>query len=164
MVPALSGALERASGSAVRYGGLTVSATDNADPMTGRIVQSGLWEGFEVISEYGDHQAVEDGVLIDISGRLNPNGEDIVSGARATVGIFSAFCELARKRADVTADEVDDVSRLACQLLYRAVMRKPADADGWRKTEARSDGESMGEVWLVPNENGAGTLMFPSDY
>lgn len=97
-------------------------------------------------------------------GRLDPDSERIVHGARATVGIFSAFRELAGKRRDVPAEDVDDNALVACQLLYRAVMRKPADADGWRKTEARSDGESIGQVWLVPNENGAGTLMFPSDY
>ena len=129
-----------------------------------RRIESGPWEGFEVISEYGDSQAVEDGVLIDISGRLDPHSDRIVNGARATVGIFSTFCELARKRSDVMPAEVDEVSRLACQLIYRAVMRKPADADGWRKTEARSDGASIGEVWLIPNDNGSGTLMFPSDY
>jgi hypothetical protein len=127
-------------------------------------VQSGPWEGFEVISEYGDAQAIEDGTLIDISGRLDPHSSRVVTHARATLGVFSAFCELARKGEDVKPEEVDDIARSACQLLYRAVMRKPADADGWRRTDARSDGKSIGEVWLVPNEVGGRTLMLPSDY
>lgn len=129
-----------------------------------RKIEGGPWDGFEVISEYGDQQALEDGVLIDISGRLDPQSDRTVSGARATVGIFSTFCELARRRGDIKPEDVDATAATACQLLYRAIMRRPADADGWRKTEARQDGESIGEVWLIPNEVGGRTLMLPSDY
>jgi hypothetical protein len=125
--------------------------------------QGGLWDGFEVISTYDDDQALEDGVLVDISGRLDPASDAHVLHARATVGVFAEFARIARER-DVPEAEVDGTARIACQLLYRGVMRKPADADGWRKTEARSDGQTIGEVWLIPNEVGGLTLMFPSDY
>jgi len=129
-----------------------------------RTIHGGTWDGFEVISTYSDAEALEDGTLVDISGRLDPGSSLNVPNARATVGIFSAFAELARRRADIKPEDVDGTARLACQLLYRAIMRKPADEDGWRKTEARSDGESIGEVWLIPNELGGLTLMLPSDY
>lgn len=132
----------------------------------GKVIESGPWEGFEVISEYSDAQAVDDGVLVDIgNARLDPTSTRIVRNARATVGIFSRFAELSRRDySEMDDDGHRENALLSCRLLFRSIMRRPADEDGWRKTEARQDGESIGEVWLIPNELGGLTLMLPEDY
>jgi hypothetical protein len=128
------------------------------------IQQGGPFDGFEIISAYPDSQAIEDGALVDLSGeRLVSDNPAQRHGARVTASVFATFRELAGPRSDSEAD-ADELARIACGFLFRAILRKPADADGWRKTEARKDGESIGPVWLIPNEVGGLTLMFPSDY
>src|SRR6266849_1418906 len=110
-------------------------------------VEGGPWDGFEIISTYSDAQAVEDGLLVDISARLDPSSARMVRGARATLGIFSRFVELSRTHfPEMNEDAHREDALLSCRLLYRAIMRKAADADGWRKAEGRLGDETVGEV------------------
>ena len=134
-------------------------------PKQGGTIQGGPWDGLEVISSYTDEQAVADGVLYDISGRLDPFSARVVSGARVTAGIMTKFSDLNRQMfPEMSPDSILESAILDARLTYRAMLRKPADEDGWRKTEGGANGEPIGEVWLVPNENGAATLMLPEDY
>ena len=133
---------------------MTARYQDDRDP----------WQGFEVISTYTDADALEDGQIIDLSGgRLVSDRVDERRGARVTLGLFSVFHAMAERKGE-TGKDADETARIACALMFRAMLRKPADPDGWRTSEARQDGESIGQVWLIPNEVGGLTLMRPEDY
>ena len=134
-------------------------------PKQGEVIQGGPWDGFALISSYTDEQGVADGVLYNISGRLDPFSKRVIRGARATAGIVAKFSEINRQMfPEMSADGILENAILDARLTYRAMLRQPADEDGWRKTEGRANGDSIGEVWLVPNENGSMTLMLPEDY
>ena len=98
----------------------------------------------EPISVYTDAQAIEDGFLvaIDGSGRVN----------RATGAVFDHF---AQPIGDPRF-RVFDVTPLKDAI--RAMLQVEPD-DGWRV------GDYQGKrLWLIPNELGGLTLMFPEDY
>jgi hypothetical protein len=98
----------------------------------------------EPISVYSDAQALDDGVLVALPGEGRVN--------RVTRAVFDHFatptgepargeCDLSQLRAAITA-------------LLAIVPR-----DGWRI------GTYQGQaLWLIPNEVGGLTLMFPEDY
>lgn len=128
------------------------------------IQQGGPFDGFAVISTYTDAQGIEDGMLIDLSGgRLVSDNPAERHGARVTASVFGLFRAMAERKGE-TGDDADETARIACALLFRAILRKPADDGGWRITEASQDGETIGTVRLIPNELGGLTLMLPEDY
>ena len=100
-----------------------------------------------VISRYTDRQAVADGVLVPVSG---PGGVN-----RVTRAVFDHFTQLLGD-SPVTGP-VTDITKLMDAI--RAMVNIPPDADRWR-TGAYQDKT----LWLVPNEIGGRTLMFPEDY
>ena len=123
--------------------------------------------GFEVISTYTDAQAVEDGVLVDVTLMTLPW---TTFGARRITRVTRAVWSMAEREAarrlsrergalfTVESDEVSDsviapvVSEMA-QVALRTFDR------GWYL------GEWNGEpLWLLPNEMGGYTLMTPEDY
>lgn len=100
-----------------------------------------------VIFSYTDRQAVEDGVLVPVPGDGNVN--------RVTRAVFDRFTR-SMGNSPVTG-AVTDISELMAAI--RAVLKVPADSDGWRKLNYQGR-----ELWLLPNEVGGSTLMHPEDY
>ena len=101
-----------------------------------------LDEGFgEPISVYSDAEAVEDGFLISFTG---PEGLN-----RITRAVFNHFTR-------EMGPGVTDITALTSAI--EAMLQITPD-DGWRV------GTSAGKtLWLIPNEVGGLTLMFPDDY
>src|SRR5881409_1724412 len=90
-----------------------------------------------VISQYTDRQAVEDGVLVAVSG---PGGVNRVT--RAVFDHFTRFLGNSPMKGPVI-----DITPL--MEVITAIVDIPPDADGWR-TGAYQD--KM--LWLLPNEIG----------
>jgi hypothetical protein len=104
-------------------------------------------EDWEVISEYTDEEAIEDGFLVVVPG---PGGVN-----RATTAVFNFFTE-SLGTTPVTGT-VTNIGPLMDAI--RAMLNVAPDQDGWRT------GDWQGKrLWLVPNEVGGLTLMFPDDY
>jgi hypothetical protein len=102
---------------------------------------------FEVISSYTDREAVEDGVLVPWDGSGNVN--------RLTRAVFDAFTT--KLGSSPITGPVTDITGL--RRVVEAILARPLDEGGWRT------GTYQGrELWLVPNEIGGLTLMFPEDY
>jgi hypothetical protein len=103
----------------------------------------------EVISTYSDRQAVEDGVLIPMAG-LGPVN-------RVTRAVFAHFVGEAAFEPTEAIDIPKALEPLTAAIC--AMLSVPFDKDGWRTGDY--DGRRL---WLVPNEVGGLTLMFPEDY
>jgi hypothetical protein len=101
----------------------------------------------EVISSYTDAEAIADGVLVQWSGPARVN--------RITRAVFDTFTD-PMGESPLTGP-LTNVGRLV--RIIDTLVKKTADEDGWRK----GSGEGR-ELWLVPNEVGGLTLMFPEDY
>jgi hypothetical protein len=100
-----------------------------------------------VIIAYTDEMAVADGVLVPWSG---PGGVN-----RVTRAVFDAYTDpMGQSRL---TGAVTDVTRLSAAI--QATLAAVPDQEGWRTHSL--DGR---ELWLVPNELGGLTLMFPEDY
>ena len=97
-----------------------------------------------VIFEYTDRQAVEDGVLVSVNGPGKVN--------RVTRAVFDRFTEEMDNNGLAT-----DITVL--MTVIRAIADIDPDEDGWRTGKYVDR-----DLWLVPNEVGGFTLMFPSDY
>lgn len=106
-------------------------------------------DDWEVVSTYTDEQAVEDGVLVPLAG-LGPVN-------RVTRAVFSHFVGEAADRPMPVIEMPKALEPLMAAV--RAMLKIPPDRDGWRT------GDYEGKrLWVVPNELGALTLMFPEDY
>jgi hypothetical protein len=100
-----------------------------------------------VISEYTDQQALEDGVLVSVSGEGKVN--------RVTRAVFDHFTK--PMGSSPATSQVTDITWL--QKAIRALLKVEPDQDAWRT------GTYVGkELWLIPNEVGGLTLLFPDDY
>jgi hypothetical protein len=103
-----------------------------------------LFDGAEVISLYTDAQAREDGFLVAVSG---PDGVN-----RVTRPVFDYFV----KFIGDPRHQVMDITPLMAAIDFMLTI---APDDGWRT------GEYQGKrLWLIPNEVGGVTVMFPEDY
>ena len=98
----------------------------------------------EPISVYTDAQAIEDGFLVQITGEGSVN--------RVTRAVYDHFVQpIGDPRFQMW-----DVTPLMAAI--RAIRALEPD-DGWRV------GDYQGKrLWLIPNEVGGLTLMFPEDY
>ena len=103
-------------------------------------------ESENIIYEYTDAQAIDDGVLAEVScGAVN----------RVTSAVFYHF---ARPIENLPEGEVRfDITPLTATI--RVVLEVTPDEDGWRKSTYGGK-----ELWLAPNEVRGLTLMFPDDY
>ena len=99
----------------------------------------------EPISIYTDAEALEDGLLVAITGHGAVN--------RVTQAVFAAF---ASRTGDAEAEDFD-ITRLITAI--RQMLALTPDGGGWRTAEI--DGKTL---WLIPNEVSGLTLMFPEDY
>ncbi len=106
-----------------------------------------MTEDFEVIDSYTDREAVEDGVLVPVSGEGGVN--------RVTRAVFDRFTK--PMGSSPMTGPVTDIGPLMEAI--RAMVKVPVDEDGWRT--GAYDGE---KIWVVPNEIGGLTMMFPEDY
>lgn len=98
-----------------------------------------------VIYSYSDAEAVRDGVLVVFD--LRGSHRD-----RVTRAVWHHYtCELFPGLVDVT--------RLTA--LWDAVRATTPDEDGWRTSYLDAERRSL---WMLPNEVGGFTLMFPEDY
>jgi len=122
----------------------------------------------DVIYSYGDEQAVEDGILVAVS-KID----------RVTIAVWVWL------EAQIAADhggEVPDDEPLATATAWIAEYGKRA-AEVWTENIGggvfqlaydskamrvilgdEADDEMSGSLWMIPNEVGGMTLMFPSDY
>ena len=104
-------------------------------------------EDWEVISEYTDRQAVEDGVLVRVDGVGGVN--------RVTKAVFDHFAK--RLGSSSITGPVIDITPVMDAI--RTMAKIAADGGGWHT------GTYQGKkLWLVPNEVNGLTLMFPEDY
>jgi hypothetical protein len=103
-------------------------------------------EAENVIFSYTDAQALEDGVLIEVSCAVN----------RVTRAVFDHF---ARPMGNVPESGLMQYDFTPVTAAIRAVLGVTPDEDGWR--QSKYEGK---ELWLVPNEVRGLTLMFPDDY
>ena len=101
----------------------------------------------EPISVYTDAQALDDGFLVAVPGEGSVN--------RATRAVFDHFASPIG--ASQAVGSVMNITPLMEAI--RAMLKIVPDKDGWRT------GEFQGvTLWLIPNEVGGLTLMFPEDY
>jgi hypothetical protein len=100
-----------------------------------------------LIVEYTDEQALEDGVLVSVPGEGKVN--------RVTKAVFDHFTKPMGETSGT--GPVTDITGL--QEAIRAMLKIEPDQDGWRT--GAYDGK---ELWLVPNEVQGLTLLFPEDY
>lgn len=108
----------------------------------------------EPISVYTDAQAVEDGILIDISGlRVILRGLPV---NRMTSNLSRAFEPFVRSRENPCFPSLAQVLRTKCELAV--------DKEGDGFLLVLPGGGSEGPIWAVRNEVGGYTVMFASDY
>jgi hypothetical protein len=100
-----------------------------------------------VIVEYSDKQALEDGVLVSVPGEGGVN--------RVTRAVFDHFTQTLGSSPET--GEVSDITRLLDAI--QAMLKVEADKDAWRTGIYEEK-----KLWLVPNEVGGLTLMFPDYY
>jgi hypothetical protein len=103
-------------------------------------------KAFEIIVAYTDKQAIEDGVLVSVSGEGRVN--------RVTRAVFDHFTE--PLGSSPATGEVTDITRL--QDAIRTLLKVEPDEDAWRT--GTYEGKKL---WLIPNEVGGLTLLFPDD-
>ena len=100
----------------------------------------------EPISRYTDQQALADGILVAIPGDGGVN--------RVTRAVFDHFTE-----ALGTSPITGPVANIGPLMDAICAMLAIEPDDGWRT------GDYQGKrLWLIPNELGGLTLMFPEDY
>lgn len=100
-----------------------------------------------VIFEYTDRQAVEDGVLVSVNGPGKVN--------RVTRAAFDHLTEQIDQQPPVKPV----IDTTALMKVINDLVRTDPDESGWR-----TGNHSGRMLWLVPNEVSGFTLMFPSDY
>jgi hypothetical protein len=106
-----------------------------------------------VVFSYGDQQAIDDGMIVDITAyRVIVNDKPL---NRASASVWAKFGD-----ADPDAtEEQHAVCRKAMFDFMASVARlTPDNPDGYLLTAADN------EVWFVENEVGGYTIMYPSDY
>ncbi len=98
----------------------------------------------EPISVYTDSQAVEDGFLVPVTGGGGTN--------RVTRAVLDQFT----KSIGDKSLRITDITALMAAIRF---MHRLIPHNGWRT------GIYQGKkLWLIPNEVGGLTLMFPEDY
>jgi len=100
-----------------------------------------------LIAEYTDKQALEDGVLVSVPGEGKVN--------RVTGAVFDHFTKPVGNSP--ATGQVTDITRL--QEAIRAMLKVEPDQDAWRTGTYQGK-----ELWLLPNEVGGFTLLFPDYY
>ena len=105
----------------------------------------------EIISTYTDADAMEDGVLIDVSNlRVRFNGKII---SRVTTGAALVL----------QINDPDSAVRLITLQHVAEHAEKDREEDAWGifQSDIRFGGENL---WLIPNEMDGYTLLLPSEY
>lgn len=91
--------------------------------MTNKTIAEGPWAGFEVISVYTREQAIEDGVLVDLSTNF-PNDTRLFKWPVAcTSAVWSEMEASAREDKTEVGVYVWDV----CQMAYLTISRQQSD-------------------------------------
>ena len=101
----------------------------------------------QIIVAYTDAQAVADGVLVPFPGDGGVN--------RTTRAVFDHFEEPVG--SSPATGEVTDITPI--QDAIRTMRKVEPDEHGWRTGAYQGK-----DLWLVPNEVGGLTLLFPDDY
>ncbi len=104
---------------------------------------------WDVISTYSDEQAVDDGTLIPLYG-LGPVN-------RVTRAVFAHFVGEAAFEPTPVIEMPKAMEPLIAAI--REMLKITPDHDGWRTGDYGNK-----RLWVVPNECGGLTLMFPEDY
>ena len=118
------------------------------------------WNGFEVISTYTDQQAIDDGVLVAI-GKEN----------RVTRAVWNML--ILRAEHTLDASLAPDAFKQRCDAYALHLSDGLVQAHG--KEARRVYEQNIGggifsliqfghKLWIIPNEQGGLTLMFPEDY
>lgn len=103
--------------------------------------ESFVAEWGELIDCYTDADALRDGILIDVSGLQIKVGGMLIN--RVTLAVWQQECGAQK-------DTLRD------RLLHRWLPTARADRDWLILADS--------QLWLIPNETGGYTLLFPSDY
>jgi hypothetical protein len=107
----------------------------------------------EVIFSYGDQQAIDDGMIVDVS-RFGVIVNDQPLN-RASASIWTKFGDT---DPDATDAQHDVCRKSMFEFMASVAHLTPDNPDGYLLTAAD------GEVWFVRNEVGGYTIMYPSDY
>ena len=117
------------------------------------------FEGFEVVSRYTDEQAVDDGVLVSLSLK-----------DRVTRAVWEFFCSIAPVDEKTQSEYIVNAAR---DSFARTESAHYLNLHGARAREVYEKNIGGGIfkldysnhiMWIIPNELGGLTLMFPEDY
>jgi len=117
-------------------------------------------DGVEVVFSYSDRQAVEDGVLVNISGLKIPFQGLWVN--RMTGGLWADVAE------PLISEGPDELKVIVLQGFLNAKVAKAQDSI--HNTGEAGDiytipaSNDCGKLWLVRNEVGGFTILRPSEY
>ena len=114
----------------------------------------GPFDGFEIVSTYTDAQACDDGVLVPIAAK-----------DRVTRAVWDYLCSREHVNPGESEDKRHDYAlftsgRMIGQNAFEARRVYEQNVDGGIFTLI----ELGRKMWIMPNELGGLTLMFPEDY
>jgi hypothetical protein len=110
--------------------------------------------GDSIIDAYTDRQAIEDGVLADVTAaRVEFRGKPV---NRITGTLFDGWQSLHPDTEDADAITTETLQRLITEAVNRAELK-----GGIHQTTTEG-GTAL--LWLMENETGGITLMYPEDY
>ena len=94
------------------------------------VIESGPWVGFDVIHRYTRAQAIDDGVLVDVTALASTCGFRLpVAMTTAVFGDCWRWGEAAARDDEAASGEwfVERVLRFACETIRRAAKKAPTD-------------------------------------
>ena len=114
-----------------------------------------------VIYSYTDENAIEDGVLVDVTPSNDPSVNTLRPKVLMSTALYERLKEVAIKR-DVEVYQVTVPLIMDAALVVQAGHQKDPNEYLWTKgLEGNASGQ---DVWVAKNGMGGFTLMFPSDY
>lgn len=124
-----------------------------------RKAQEGIFDGADVISSYGDAQAVSDGMLIPLRG-----SHRVTVAAHAELDRL--YGALDSPPSGVVVDLMQWVGGDHAKAVASALvdMNASAAASQWNSGGVWKTNLGGVDFWILPNEVGGATLLLPSDY
>jgi len=129
--------------------------------LKGGILMTDIFEDADVIFQYTEEEAVEDGFLVK-----NPRADVFDKVAIITNNLWVAIQDEAKKRSQTTIFGVEPEFVLGCALKVAKEMYEGKKFEGDNDKDFFVLPKSWGGlvIWCVRNENGKLTMMLPEDY